>query len=117
VIGAGAVGGMIASVTAKRLGNRLGIGLVYMVGCFVFTLPLAQVPLADSVHGVGVLPAVRRRVRQRFGVMMLDIAIGAIFATIIPDAMRSRVLGAFQAINYLGDLPDVTLAGVHSRIC
>src|SRR6202020_924107 len=40
VIGAGAVGGMIASVTAKRLGNRLGIGLGYVGGGFVFPLPL-----------------------------------------------------------------------------
>jgi hypothetical protein len=41
-----------------------------------------------------------------FGVMVLDIAIGVIFAAIVPDTMRSRVSGAFQAINYLGDLPD-----------
>ena len=55
VIGAGAVGGMIGSLTAKRLGARLGIGLVYVAGCFVFTLPLALAPLAAGFHGVPVL--------------------------------------------------------------
>ena len=32
--------------------------------------------------------------------MMLDISIGAIFAAVIPDPLRSRVTGAFQAANY-----------------
>jgi predicted MFS family arabinose efflux permease len=32
--------------------------------------------------------------------MMLDISIGAIFAAVIPDTLRSRVTGAFQAVNY-----------------
>jgi predicted MFS family arabinose efflux permease len=35
-----------------------------------------------------------------FGVMVLDISIGAIFAAVIPDTLRSRVTGAFQAVNY-----------------
>ena len=115
VIGAGAVGGMIASLTAKRLGNRLGIGLVYVVGCFVFTLPLALVPLAASVHGVAVLLMLfAAEFASGFGVMVLDISIGAIFAMVIPDTMRSRVSGAFQAINY-GTRPAGALIGGRAR--
>jgi MFS family permease len=34
------------------------------------------------------------------GVMILDISIGSIFAAVIPDQLRSRVTGAFQAVNY-----------------
>jgi MFS family permease len=45
-----------------------------------------------------------------FGVMVLDISIGAIFAAVIPDAIRSRVAGAFQAVNY-GTRPLGALAG------
>ena len=45
-----------------------------------------------------------------FGVMVLDISIGAIFAMVIPDTMRSRVSGAFQAINY-GTRPAGALLG------
>ena len=73
----------------------------------VFTLPLALVPLADSVHGVAVLLMLFvAEFASGFGVMALDISIGAIFAMVIPDTMRPRVSGVFQAINYLGDLPD-----------
>ena len=45
-----------------------------------------------------------------FGVMTLDISIGAIFATVIPDELRSRVSGAFQAVNY-GTRPLGALTG------
>jgi predicted MFS family arabinose efflux permease len=45
-----------------------------------------------------------------FGVMMLDISIGTIFASVIPDAVRSRVSGAFAAINY-GTRPLGALLG------
>ena len=45
-----------------------------------------------------------------FGVMLLDISIGSIFASVIPDTMRSRVNGAFQAINY-GTRPLGALLG------
>ena len=45
-----------------------------------------------------------------FGVMMLDISIGAIFAAVIPDPLRARVTGAFQAVNY-GVRPAGALLG------
>jgi predicted MFS family arabinose efflux permease len=42
--------------------------------------------------------------------MVLDISIGAIFAAVIPDTVRSRVSGAFSAINY-GTRPLGALLG------
>ena len=45
-----------------------------------------------------------------FGLMLLDISIGAIFAAVIPDTLRSRVTGAFQAVNY-GTRPVGALLG------
>ncbi len=45
-----------------------------------------------------------------FGVMLLDISIGSIFAVVIPAELRSRVNGAFQAVNY-GTRPLGALAG------
>ena len=35
-----------------------------------------------------------------FGLMMLDISGGAIFAAAVPDRLRSRVTGAFSMVNY-----------------
>ena len=45
-----------------------------------------------------------------FGVMLLDISIGAIFAAVIPDALRARVSGAYLLVNY-GVRPLGALAG------
>jgi MFS family permease len=42
--------------------------------------------------------------------MMLDISFGTIFAAVVPDTVRSRVSGAFQAVNY-GTRPVGALLG------
>jgi len=41
---------------------------------------------------------------------VLDISIAAIFGVVIPDFMRARVAGAFQAMNY-GTRPAGALLG------
>ena len=101
VIGAGAIGGVLGSALCKRLTSRFGVGLVYVAGCFVFTVPLALAPLAASFHGSLVLLMLFcAEFGSGFGVMVLDISIASIFGVVIPDTMRSRVSGAFQAMNY-----------------
>ena len=113
VIGAGAAGGMLGSVLCKRLTARLGAGLVYAAGCLVFTAPLALVPLASGVHGTAVLVMLfGAEFASGFGVMVLDISIAAIFAVVIPPPVRSRVSGAFQAINYGTRPPGALLGGL-----
>jgi MFS family permease len=111
VIGAGAVGGILGSVLCKRLTSRLGAGLVYVVGCLVFTVPLALVPLAASGPTMATLLMLFAACFcSGFGVMVLDISIAAIFGVVIPDTLRARVAGAFQAINY-GTRPAGALLG------
>lgn len=113
VIGAAALGGMLGSVLCKRLTARLGAGLVYVAGCLVFTGPLALVPLAASVHGAAVLAMLfGGEFASGFGLMVLDISIAAIFAVVIPATVRSRVSGAFQAINYGTRPPGALLGGL-----
>jgi MFS family permease len=113
VLGAGAVGGLLGSVLCKRLTSRFGAGLSYVAGCMAFTAPLALVPLAGSLHGPVVLAMLfAAEFASGFGVMVLDISIGAIFAAVIPDTMRSRVSGAFQAINYGARPPGALLGGL-----
>jgi MFS family permease len=79
-----------------------------MAGCFLFTAPLMLVPLARSPLILELLFVAE--FLCGFGVMMLDISIGAIFAAVIPDRLRSRVTGAFQAVNY-GTRPLGALLG------
>lgn len=45
-----------------------------------------------------------------FGAMAMDISLGAIFASVSPQRLRSRVTGAFQAVNY-GSRPVGALLG------
>jgi MFS family permease len=45
-----------------------------------------------------------------FGLMAMDICLGSIFAAVIPDRLKSRVMGAFQAVNY-GTRPLGALTG------
>jgi MFS family permease len=79
----------------------------------LFTAPLALVPMAGAVHDGAVLALLfAAEFVSGFGVMLLDITVGAIFASVIPDTVRSRVTGAFQAINYGTRPPGALLGGL-----
>jgi MFS family permease len=108
VLGAGAVGGVLGSLVTKRIAARTGVGRAYVAGCLAFTAPLLLVPLARPPLTLETL--ITAEFLSGFGMMMLDISIGAIFAAVIPDALRSRVTGAFQAVNY-GTRPLGALLG------
>jgi predicted MFS family arabinose efflux permease len=76
----------------------------------VFTAPLVLVPLAAGPEPVILAMLFAAEFVSGFGVMALDISIGSIFAAVIPDQLRSRVAGAFQAVNY-GTRPLGALIG------
>jgi MFS family permease len=110
VLGAGAVGGVLGAALTGRLAARLGVGLTYTIACLVFTAPMALVPLAAGPRPVILALLFAAEFVIGFGVMVLDISIGSIFAAVIPDELRSRVTGAFQAVNY-GTRPLGAVAG------
>jgi MFS family permease len=115
ILGCGAFGGVLGAAVTKAIAARIGVGLAYVAGAFAFTAPLALVPLAPPPAGHGTSLAVIAMLfgaefLSGFGVMLLDISIGSIFASVIPDAVRSRVSGAFAAINY-GTRPLGALLG------
>ena len=100
VLGAGAIGGVLGSVLTGRIVGRLGVGGAFAAGCVVFTAPLLLIPLAGgptpSVLGMLFLA----EFGAGFGVMMLDISAGAILVAAVPEALRARMFGAYQAVNY-----------------
>jgi MFS family permease len=110
VLGAGAVGGVLGSAVTRRLAAAIGVGRAYMAGCLLFTAPLLLVPLARGPVPVVLALLFLAEFGSGFGVMVLDISIGSIFAAVIPNELRSRVSGAFQAVNY-GTRPVGGLAG------
>jgi MFS family permease len=108
VLGAGAVGGIIGSVITAAIGRRIGIGPA--LGCVLFPAPLLLVPLAQGPKPVVLALLFLAEFGSGLGVMVLDISVGAIFAAVIPDRMRSRVAGAYMVVNY-GVRPLGALAG------
>lgn len=110
VLGAGAVGGIIGSVITAAIGRRIGIGPAFALGCVLFPAPLLLVPLAEGPKPVVLALLFLAEFGSGLGVMVLDISVGAIFAAVIPDRMRSRVAGAYMVVNY-GVRPVGALAG------
>ena len=110
LVGAAAVGALLGSVVTKRIAARIGVGWAYTVGCLLFTAPLVLWPLAHGRMSLVLVTLFVAEFVSGFGVMVLDISIGAIFAAVIPDRLRSRVTGAFQAVNY-GTRPLGALLG------
>jgi MFS family permease len=100
VLGAGAVGGVLGAAATKRLANAIGLGWTCIFGCVGFTVPLLLVPLAGGPKALVLATLFVAEFASGVGVMVLDISLGSIFAAVIPDAVRARVTGAFQAINF-----------------
>jgi MFS family permease len=110
VLGAGAVGGLVGSVATGRLGRRIGIGPAFLVGCVLFPAPLVLVPLAGGPRPLVLALLFLAEFGSGLGVMVLDISIGSIFASLVPDRLRSRVSGAYMLVNY-GVRPLGSLTG------
>jgi MFS family permease len=110
VLGAAAVGGVLGAAVTKRIADGIGVGWAYAAGCALFTAPLLLVPLAGGPRPLVLATLFAAEFISGFGVMVLDISVGSIFAAVIPDALRSRVSGAFQAVNY-GTRPVGALLG------
>ncbi|HEY1619455.1 MAG TPA: MFS transporter [Streptosporangiaceae bacterium] len=110
VLGAAAVGGVLGAALTRRLAAAIGVGWAYIAGCAGYTAPLALIPLAAGTRPEVLAMLFAAEFCSGFGVMVLDISIGSIFAAVIPDKLRARVTGAFQAVNY-GTRPIGALAG------
>jgi MFS family permease len=110
VLGAGAVGGVLGALLTRRIAARAGVGRAYLIGCIVYPAPILLVPLAGGPRPLILGMLVTAEFVSGFGVMILDISIGTIVAAVVPDPLRSRVSGAFQAINY-GTRPVGSLVG------
>jgi len=100
VLGAGAVGSLAGSAVAAPLTRRIGVGPTLMLGCVLFPAPLLLVPLARGSETVVLACLFLAELGSGFGVMLLDITAGSLFAAVIPHRLRSRVSGAYTFVNY-----------------
>lgn len=100
VLGTGAIGGVLGSLVTGRVTRRIGIGPTFIVGCVLFPAPLALIPAAGGPHALVLACLFAAEFGAGVGVMLLDIAGGAIFAGVVPHELRSRVSGAYRTVNY-----------------
>jgi len=100
VLGAGAVGSLVGSVFTGRITRAIGVGPALVLGCVLFPAPLLLVPLAGGPRTVVLACLFLSELGAGFGVMLLDISAGSLFAAVIPHRLRSRVSGAYTFANY-----------------
>jgi predicted MFS family arabinose efflux permease len=110
LLGAASIGGVLGAAVTRRLAAGIGVGKAYSLGCVLFVAPLSLVALAGGPRLLTLAMLFAAEFFSGFGMMVLDISIGSVFAVVIPDDLRARVSGAFQAVNY-GTRPVGALAG------
>ncbi|TGA92507.1 MFS transporter, partial [Streptomyces palmae] len=97
-LGVGAVGGLIGAMLTGRIVSRIGVGPAAILGYALFPTPLLLVPLADGPTELVLTLLFLAEFGSCAGAMIVDIALNSLEAAIIPDALRSRVLGAFRTV-------------------
>jgi MFS family permease len=100
ILGLGGLGAVAGSLLTGRIVAAIGIGPAFMLGCVLFTAPLLLVPAAGGPHALVLGLLLATELLADFGVMVLDISIGAILAAAVPDVLRARVQGAYSVVNY-----------------
>ncbi len=109
-LGIGATGSLIGALIAPWLSRRIGVGRGIAVGAVLFPAPFAVAAFADGPMWAraGILGGAHFLVG--LGVMLFDVNLNSLQAAVIPDALRSRVAGAYGTVNY-GVRPLGSVAG------
>lgn len=132
-LGAGAVGGLLGAVVAPRLSARIGLGRSIMLGAVVFPASISLVAVAGGPLVARAALVGAAEFFAGLGVMFFDVNLNALNAAVIPDGLRSRVTGAYAAVNYgvrplgaltggalgswLGLRPTLWIAAVGGTMC
>ena len=109
-LGVGAAGGLLGAVLAPRVSGRIGIGHAIVLGAVVFPASIALTAVAGGPVWLRATMVGASEFFAGLGVMLFDVNLNSVMAAVIPDAVRSRVAGAYSAINY-GVRPLGAVAG------
>lgn len=99
-LGVGAVGTVLAAGVIRRWTAKLGLGLIFTLGFLAYPAPIALVPLAHGPKPLVLALLFLAEFGSGFGVIMIDVAGGAIQLGATPDRLRARVSGAYRMVNY-----------------
>ncbi len=109
-LGTGATGALLGAVCAPVISRRLGVGRSIVAGAVMFPAPLALAAAAGGPPWLGAGTLAAAEFLSGFGVMLFDVNLNSLQATVIPDGLRSRVAGAYSTLNY-GVRPLGAVAG------
>lgn len=109
-LGAGAAGGLLGAVLARKVIDVLGLGRTIMLGAAFYPLPLVLLAAAGGAPWKSALLLGATEFLSGLGVMFFDIGNNSLRAAVTPDGLRSRISGAYSAINY-GSRPLGALLG------
>jgi MFS family permease len=98
--GIGAVGGLLGALLAPAVSRRIGVGHTIVVGAILFPAPIALAALAGGPVWTRLGALAVAELLSSIGVMFFDVPLNSLQTSVIPDGMRSRVAGAFTAVNY-----------------
>jgi predicted MFS family arabinose efflux permease len=98
--GVGAVGGLLGAAIAPRLSRRFGVGPMVLVGAVLFPAPFGLLVVAGGDEWLAATTLAVFEFLSAVGVMLFDINLNSIQASVVPDGMRSRVAGAYSTVNY-----------------
>jgi MFS family permease len=131
--GIGATGSLVGALVAPRLSARFGLGRNIVARSVLFPLPILIAAAATGPDWRTVTLLGVSEFLSGAGVMLFDVNLNSLQASVIPDEMRSRVAGAFSTINYgvrpfgslvggvlgtwLGLRPTLVVAAVGGALC
>ncbi|MFF5719133.1 MFS transporter [Streptomyces buecherae] len=99
-LGIGSTGALLGAVIAPRVSRRIGVGRSILVGAVLFPAPIAIAAIAGGPLWARVGALAAAEFLSGVGVMLFDVNLNSLQTSVIPDAMRSRVAGAFSTVNY-----------------
>lgn len=100
ILGTAAVGALLGALIAPRVGRVLGIGRAVIVGSVLFPAPMALFPLAHGPHWLSGSMLLVGEFFAGVGVMIFDVNQNSLNAMLIPQKVRSRVVGVSRFFNY-----------------
>lgn len=109
-LGIGAAGALLGAVIAPSLSRWWGIGPSIAAGAFLFPAPIAIAAVASGPLWVRGGALALAEFLGGIGLMLFDINLNSLQTAVISDGIRSRVYGAYSALNY-GVRPVGALAG------
>ena len=110
VLGAASFGALAGALIAPRVGRRLGIGRAVIIGAVLFPAPMALFPLAHGDAWLAGSMLLAGEFLASVGVMIFDVNQNSLSAMIMPNEVRSRVVGVSRFFNY-GTRPFGALFG------